>query len=997
MSEGDLFMKRCPFCNSENTYFSKKRKIYVCEDCDKTFSEQQLLDETTSIVPKEGLELFFSYGHDKNRLLVERIKQDMEKRGHHVWIDTNEIKVGDHWRDDILNGVLNASRVIAFLSEHSTRNPGVCLDELKIAVCVKGAAVKTVLLEPENKINPPTTLSDIQWLDMSAWQDFSNPPDFEAWYKDKFAQLCHVVESRDSVELSGDIYAIKTKLMPYLNSEKEYKLLSKEFYGRRWLEDYIEKWKDLKSTKALVLFGPPGSGKSSFSVNYSHYNADVYGCFLCEWNHEYTINPNHLIRTIAFRLATKLPDYRKMLLRQLETDSCLEEMDAEALFNYLLGYPLSHLVDGNRKTGIIVVDGLDEAENDGENHLAEVFAKCVELLPRWIRFIFTSRPEKSVIKYFHSYDAVDIIYDMPAGYNDIMAYLVKSLAEELHQIPNRLELLSKICTASDGIFLYSELLVTDIKNGLINISEANTFPKGLNAFYRLSMERKFPNQGSFINIRNILELLSISEVLPEDLVRETLGYSQYTLITCLDSLGSWVNRHAENDYYLLGFSHKSLKDWFTNSDQSGNFYVDYKNGAIKLARNCKLILDNKRVNGNEDFSPLLMDYIKTHIGSYYIVAGKFTEFEDFLLKHNTELDPYWRDWNKFPSTWDNSTLLDSFWNVETRDRFLHGLQREGNVTFLLWIFELAEKMYGIGEFPNELVSIYMDTVHMSGQYAKAVSIANEYLKTHFSEIRNNEFLAMLSVRRLHHAMFFKPVTRLLDDAMALYEQLDDRFPVVYNELLFLIGGNLGVLYGDWEFCREWLDKSIFFAEKHDLKDFKKRNARKMADYYCHVGNYEEAIQLLKENVAVGGEITGRYEAYLVGSLANVYTCIGNDDIAIKCYEQLLKYTTAKGLLGWVAHANLGIANVNFKLGNLKEAIDFAKRAKGIYNRIQQEWGLIMSEVLLAACDSRIGIAPIQVLCDEAILRAERMQYGSCVDSIKELCKGTNSFLKLYFL
>lgn len=131
-------MNRCPFCGSEDIYFSKKRKLFVCEDCDKTFSEQQLSEELKLASSDGGLELFFSYGHDRNRLLVERIKRDLEKRGHHVWIDTSEIKAGDNWRDGILNGVLNASSVIAFLSEHSTRNPGVCLDELKIAVCVKG-------------------------------------------------------------------------------------------------------------------------------------------------------------------------------------------------------------------------------------------------------------------------------------------------------------------------------------------------------------------------------------------------------------------------------------------------------------------------------------------------------------------------------------------------------------------------------------------------------------------------------------------------------------------------------------------------------------------------------------------------------------------------------------------------------------------------------------------------------------------------------------------
>ena len=35
-------MDKCPFCGSDNIYFSKKRNIYVCEDCDEFFSESDL-------------------------------------------------------------------------------------------------------------------------------------------------------------------------------------------------------------------------------------------------------------------------------------------------------------------------------------------------------------------------------------------------------------------------------------------------------------------------------------------------------------------------------------------------------------------------------------------------------------------------------------------------------------------------------------------------------------------------------------------------------------------------------------------------------------------------------------------------------------------------------------------------------------------------------------------------------------------------------------------
>ena len=75
-------MNNCPYCGSEDIYFSKKRKLFVCEDCDKTFSEQQLSEGAKPKSSDGGLELFLSYGHDRNRLLVERIKRDLEKRGH---------------------------------------------------------------------------------------------------------------------------------------------------------------------------------------------------------------------------------------------------------------------------------------------------------------------------------------------------------------------------------------------------------------------------------------------------------------------------------------------------------------------------------------------------------------------------------------------------------------------------------------------------------------------------------------------------------------------------------------------------------------------------------------------------------------------------------------------------------------------------------------------------------------------------------------------------
>ena len=83
---------RCPNCSLENVYFSRKRGIYICEDCNHEFTLGK------PVIP---LRIFLSYGHDANEELVERIKADLEQRGHNVWFVRSEIKFRDDWRREI--------------------------------------------------------------------------------------------------------------------------------------------------------------------------------------------------------------------------------------------------------------------------------------------------------------------------------------------------------------------------------------------------------------------------------------------------------------------------------------------------------------------------------------------------------------------------------------------------------------------------------------------------------------------------------------------------------------------------------------------------------------------------------------------------------------------------------------------------------------------------------------------------------------------------------
>lgn len=112
------------------------------------------------------MRIFLSYGHDNNEELVRRIKADLEQRGHDVWFDKSETKFSGEWRRSITDGNVDSQRVLSFLSKHSTRDPGICLDEIAIAFGAKGRNIQTFLVESEQGVKPPPSISHIQWLDI---------------------------------------------------------------------------------------------------------------------------------------------------------------------------------------------------------------------------------------------------------------------------------------------------------------------------------------------------------------------------------------------------------------------------------------------------------------------------------------------------------------------------------------------------------------------------------------------------------------------------------------------------------------------------------------------------------------------------------------------------------------------------------------------------------------------------------------------------------------
>ena len=147
------------------------------------------------------------------------------------------------------------------------------------------------------------------------------------------------------------------------------------------------------------------------------------------------------------------------------------------------------------------------------------------------------------------------------------------------------------------------------------------------------------------------------------------------------------------------------------------------------------------------------------------------------------------------------------------------MQRFGERKFIFDVLGCLRTSLG---FHHELFESYVDVVHLGGGYREDVQLYDEYLE-HYAreEIIENPTLLHYSIRRIHHSMFFAPVKDLIDSALELISHMDpDKTPKDYNEILFLLGGNLGVLSGDFVFQVNGLRKQRFLLIRLVMEIFR---------------------------------------------------------------------------------------------------------------------------------------------------------------------------------
>ncbi len=556
-------MISCVHCGSQNVYYSKKKCVYVCEDCEKTFLPQE-----KKFVPKK---VFLSYGHDENAWLVKLICEKLRERGHLPWIDYAEIKTGNDWRDAITRGILDSSGFLAFVSNYSVRNPGVCLDEISIGVGNYNCRIHAILLE--KGVEAPNSISNHQWLDLSDWREKRADPDpaaWEKWFAEKFALICALVEDERGDVLSGNIERLQRQLSPITNSLKMRLLLQDEIIPRKWLVDLAM---SPSASRATVVYGSPGTGKSVLSAYLCGFSTSCIAAHYFEWNNSSTRDARKLICSVAFQLACALEDYQMLLVELLgKYDPAL--LSEDDLIDRLLLEPLNLLIDGGRERKIIIFDALDEAVTN-QTHLLDVMLRITEGLPGWIRVFFTSRPEAVISEALQQYRSIRIDDHRCEIEADIREYVRLRVDDE--------SVAEKIIARSDGSFICAREMIKLLSQTRF---DPDRLPSGLGGAYYTNFRRVFPTVGDYSDrYKPLFELLLVARrQLTEAEVCSVLGLEPEALKMQLRKVRSYVYEMQEGSQTVLQVFHKSFLEWMT-SEGAGAYRVFSANGDRRFAAN----------------------------------------------------------------------------------------------------------------------------------------------------------------------------------------------------------------------------------------------------------------------------------------------------------------------------------------------------------------------------------------------------------------------------
>jgi len=389
--------------------------------------------------------------------------------------------------------------------------------------------------------------------------------------------------------------------------------------------DFIVDWvHNPNSERTLVLFGQAGTGKSSIAHEIAHRFDKMHrltSCFIFLRSEQSTQKAYHLFTTLARDLSDRYPSFKAALGKVIKDNSTLRggTRDYPTLFQSLILEPLKqlHIVGPT----IVVIDALDESGDvTGATGLHKFLAKNLSRLPSNFRVLITSRPEDAIESAFAGALAVHVKrmddFELAAKtHDDILIFLRTTLlSDELSVYCDAL------ATKAEGLFQWAAVACgyildppeffdfseTKCIEHLLKPAAEHHRPDPLDKLYEEVLNGYFGHQGARHLFRSVIgqllaafEPLSICSLIAirrhASVGDNTDPQSVRRMLRRLSSLLSSVDS-SDHDLPVVPL-HTSFRDFLTNEEKSGQFYIDLCPPHHQLAHSClSLLLNDLKFN-----------------------------------------------------------------------------------------------------------------------------------------------------------------------------------------------------------------------------------------------------------------------------------------------------------------------------------------------------------------------------------------------------------------
>jgi hypothetical protein len=383
--------------------------------------------------------------------------------------------------------------------------------------------------------------------------------------------------------------------------------------------DFIINWvNNPASERGLVLFGQAGTGKSSIAHEIARLFDKMHrltSSFIFLRREQSVRKAYHLFTTLARDLADRYPSFRIALGKVIKDNTALRvgARDYDTLFESLILEPLRdlHIVGPI----LVVIDALDESgDTSSRIGLHTFLAKNLIRLPSNFRVVITSRPEHAIISALVEAQSVKIKYmndtELAAEtHKDILAFFQQALPSNLFR-----HYVEALAVKAEGLFQWAAVasqLILDpparfgysSEKCINHLLEPSTKRHGqdlLDGLYKDVLEGYFTDQEARDILRSVvgqlitsIEPLTIRSLIPLRQHASGDKDSDAAVTGILSRLGSLLSNVNSSDKNLPIIPlHTSFRDFLTDKDKSGDFYVGVRDFHHQLVYSClNLLLD----------------------------------------------------------------------------------------------------------------------------------------------------------------------------------------------------------------------------------------------------------------------------------------------------------------------------------------------------------------------------------------------------------------------